>query len=51
MKLGGVFHNPTKTCKQKNTLLWVFTKQHGLNYFGFDYQKGITNENLKIPKD
>jgi len=38
--LGGV---PTKTYKQSNTLLGVFSKHHGLNYFGLDYQRGIAN--------
>jgi len=39
LKLGRVFHNPSKTYKQSNTLLGVFNKQHGLNYFGLDYQR------------
>ncbi len=43
LKLGRVFHSPTKTYKQSNTLLEVFNKHHGLNYFGLDYQKGIAN--------
>ncbi len=43
MKLGGVFHNHTKTYKKRNTLLGVFNKYHGLNYFGLDYQRGIAN--------
>jgi hypothetical protein len=43
MKLGRVFHSPTKTYKQKNTLLGVFSKHHGLNYFGLNYQRRITN--------
>jgi hypothetical protein len=43
MKLGRVFHNLTKTCKQRNTLLGVFSKHHRLNYFGLDYQRGIVN--------
>jgi hypothetical protein len=43
MKLGGVFHNRTKTYKKKNTLLGVFSKYHGLNYFGIDYQRSIAN--------
>jgi hypothetical protein len=42
LKLGGVFHNLTKTLnlkpyKETNTLLGVFNKHHGLNYFGLDY--------------
>jgi hypothetical protein len=44
LKLGGVFHNLTKTYKQTNTLLEIFSKHHGLNYFGLDYQKGIAND-------
>jgi hypothetical protein len=43
MKLGRVFHNPIKTYKQKNTLLGVFSNHHGLNYFGLNYQRRITN--------
>jgi hypothetical protein len=43
LKLGGVFHNPIQTYKQSNTLLGVFNKHHGLNYFGLEYQKGIAN--------
>jgi len=43
LKLGKVFHNPTKTYKQSNTLLGVFNKHHELNCFGLDYQKGIPN--------
>jgi hypothetical protein len=43
LKLGGVFHNPTKTYKQSNTLFGVFCKHHGLNCFGLNYQKGIAN--------
>jgi hypothetical protein len=42
-KLGRVFHSLTKTYKQSNTLLKVFNKHHKLNYFGLDYQRGITN--------
>jgi len=34
-------HSPTKTYKQSNTLLKVFSKNHGLNYFNLDYQRGI----------
>jgi hypothetical protein len=41
LKLGRVLHNPTKTYKESNTLLGVFNKHHGLNYFGLDYQRGI----------
>jgi hypothetical protein len=43
LKLGSVFHSLTKTYKQSNTLLGVFSKHHGLNYFGLDYQNGIAN--------
>jgi len=43
LKLGGVFHSPTKTYKQSNTLFGVFYKHHGLNFFGLNYQKGIAN--------
>jgi hypothetical protein len=42
IKRGGVLHSPTKTYKQNNTLLGVFSKHHGLNYFSLDYQRGIT---------
>jgi hypothetical protein len=35
-------HTPTKTHKQSNNLFRVFSKNHGLNYFSLDYQKGIT---------
>jgi hypothetical protein len=41
LKCGGVMHSPTKTYKQSNTLLRVFSKNHGLNYFILDYQRGI----------
>jgi hypothetical protein len=41
LKHGGVLHTLTKTYKQNNTLLGVFSKHHGLNYFSLDYQKGI----------
>jgi hypothetical protein len=34
-------HSPTKTYKQNNTLLRVFSKNHGLNYFSINYQRGI----------
>jgi len=47
-KVGGVFHSPTKTYKQSNTLLGVFSKYHGLNYFGLNYQKGIANGYLYL---
>jgi len=40
LKLGGVFHNPTKTNKQSNTLLEVIYKRHGLNFFGLKLSKG-----------
>jgi hypothetical protein len=43
LKFEGIFHSPTKTYKQRNTLLGVFNKHHGLNYFGIDYQRGIVN--------
>jgi hypothetical protein len=43
LKLRGIFHSLTKTYKQSNTLFGVFNKQHALNYFGLDYQKGIAN--------
>jgi hypothetical protein len=43
LKLGGVFHSPTKTYKQCNTLLGVFSKHHGLNVFCLNYQRGIVN--------
>jgi len=43
LKLGKLFHSPTKTYKQNNTLLGVFSKHYGLNYFGLDYQRGIAN--------
>ncbi len=42
-KLGRVFHSPTKTYKKNNTLLGVFSRHPGLNYFGLDYQSGIAN--------
>jgi hypothetical protein len=42
-KLGGVLHNPTKTYKECITLLGVFNKQHGLNVFHLDYQRGIVH--------
>jgi hypothetical protein len=41
LKHGRVLYTPTKTYKQNNTLLGVFSKHHGLNYFSLDYQKGI----------
>jgi hypothetical protein len=46
LKLGGVFHNLIRTLNLKpykkiNALLGVFSKHHGLNYFGLDYQRGI----------
>jgi len=34
-------HNPIKTYKQNNMLVKVFTKNHGLNYFNLNYQRGI----------
>jgi hypothetical protein len=37
LKLGRIFHSPTKTYKQSNSLLGVFNKHHRLNYFGLDY--------------
>jgi hypothetical protein len=37
----GVLHRPTKTYKQNNALVKVFNKNHGLNYFILDYQRGI----------
>ncbi len=40
MKHGWVLHNPTKTYKQSITLLRVFNKNHGLNYFSLNYQRG-----------
>jgi hypothetical protein len=43
LELGMVFHNLTKTYKQSNTLLGVFSKHYGLNYFGIDYHRGIVN--------
>ncbi len=43
LKLGRVFHNPTKTYKQSNTLLGAFNKHHELNYFGLNYQRGVAN--------
>jgi hypothetical protein len=43
LKLGRVFHSPTKTYKQSNTLFGVFNKHYELNYFGLDYQRGIVN--------
>jgi hypothetical protein len=39
LKLGRVLHSPTKTLKQSNTFLGAFSKHHGLNYFGLNYQK------------
>jgi hypothetical protein len=41
LKLKKVLHNPTKTYKESNTLLGVFSKHHGLDYFGLDYQRGF----------
>jgi len=41
LKHGGVLHSPTKTYKQNNTLLRVFNKNHGLNYFNINFQRGI----------
>jgi len=41
LKLEGVLHGPPKTYKKSYTLLGVFNKHHGLNYFGLDYQRGI----------
>jgi hypothetical protein len=38
----GILHNLTKTYKESNTLLGVFNKHHGLNYFGLEYQRGST---------
>jgi hypothetical protein len=29
--------------KQYSTLLGVFNKYHGLNYFGLNYQKGVVH--------
>jgi hypothetical protein len=43
LKLRGVLHNPTKTYKEGNTLFGVFSKDHGLNCFGLDYQRGIVH--------
>ncbi len=43
LKLGGVLHNLTKTYNETNTLLGVFNKHHGLNYFGLDFQRGIAH--------
>jgi hypothetical protein len=42
LKYGRGLHSPTKTYKQSNTLLGVFNKNHGLNYFNLYYQRGIT---------
>jgi hypothetical protein len=39
LKHGGVMHSATKTYKQSNTLLGVFNKKHGLNYFNLNYQR------------
>jgi hypothetical protein len=33
-------YSPNKIYKESNTLLGVFSKQHGLNYLS-DYYKGI----------
>jgi hypothetical protein len=44
LKLGRVFHGPTKTYKQNNIMFGVFSKHHGLNYFGLNYQKDIVND-------
>jgi hypothetical protein len=41
LKRGGVMHSPTKTYKQSNTLLRVFSKNYGLKYFSLNYQRGI----------
>jgi hypothetical protein len=41
LKLEDVLHGLPKTYKENNTLLGVFNKHHGLNYFGLDYQRGI----------
>jgi len=43
LKLGGIFHSPTKTYKQCNTLIGVFSKHHGLTFFVLDYQRGVVN--------
>jgi hypothetical protein len=43
LKLRRVLHSPTKTYKESNTLLGVFSKHHRLNYFGLDYQRGIVH--------
>ncbi len=34
-------HSPTKTYKENNTLLGIFNKHNGLNYFSLNYQRGI----------
>jgi len=31
-----------QTHKENNTLMKIFSKQHGLNYFGLGYWRGIT---------
>jgi hypothetical protein len=43
LKLGGALHNDIKTHKERNALLEVFNRHHGLNYFGLNYQRDITN--------
>jgi hypothetical protein len=44
LELGRVFYSRTKTYKQSNTMLRLFNKHQELNYFGLDYQRGITND-------
>jgi hypothetical protein len=41
LKHGEVLHSLTKTYKKNNTLIGVFNKNHGLNYFNINYQRGI----------
>jgi hypothetical protein len=41
LKCGRVMHSLTKTYKQSNTLLRLFNKNHGLNYFNLNYQSDI----------
>jgi hypothetical protein len=43
LKFGGALHNTINTHKERNALLGVFNKHHGLNYFGLDYQRGIVH--------
>jgi hypothetical protein len=38
---GGVLHSPKKVLKEHITLMNIFYKHHGLNYFGLGFWRGI----------